>query len=205
MIRFIQRQLIIAVSSFTCLFGCSLSYAAQDVVFPTNTEFCLDQLVRRGSLSHTTLDYILVVPNEDQLKNGDVFVGFRRKSNPNVIWLKSSYPDNWSVYDGSGDPLAFQQATQLSPLSQLNILQQPTDLTAYSSDGQILVGYGRRTSSGATVKDSFQDMVTTQHYSVIWEVMEPMVFPTKLCLSTTGLRYVLPIDSGNVVGLSGNP
>lgn len=201
MISFLQRDLIIAVSAFICLFSCSLSYAAQDVPFPPATEFCLDQLILRGSLAHTTLDYILVIPSEDQLKKGDVFVGFRRKSNPDVIWLKSSSSDNWSVYDGSGEPVAFQQSNQLPPLIQLNILQQPTDLTAYAFDGQIVVGYGRRNWSDATIKDSFQDMVTSKHYSVIWEVMEPKVFPTKLCLNATGLRYVLPMDSGNVVGL----
>lgn len=167
--------------------GAPASYAL-DMTFP-DAYYCFDQFALRGNLANTTLDYTMVIPKEDQLKVGDVFVGFRLKSSPSVMWLES-YTDSWSLYDGNGEPVAYLPNSPLPPVLQINIIGQPTDLTAYSGDGEVLVGYGRRVGPDATMRDSFQDMVANQHYSVIWEVGPQSMGSTRLCLNVTGLSYL---------------
>jgi hypothetical protein len=158
--------------------------------FAEPVQYCFNQIELRGELNQTTLDYHLVVAADDQFKNGDVFVGFRLKSKPNVLWL-AQFGGEWSAaaYDGSGDPAAYSTGLQLQPVMYLTIFRQPMDLTAFSRDGELLVGYGVRKNEAATVKDSFQDMVSNKRYSVIWEISPEPPQSGHICLTTTEMSF----------------
>lgn len=159
---------------------------AWNMSFP-DSPYCFDKLVVRGNPAHTTLDYVLVIPNEeDQQKVGDIFVGFRRKSNPDTLWLQGFF-DSWSLYDSSKDPVAVLSTSSLPPVLQLNIINIPVDLTAFLGDGEVLVGYGRRTNTSSGIKDSFDDMVASKHYSVVWVVSSQRAGSERLCLNATGI------------------
>lgn len=183
----------------SCFLGAAAAYAGDSeltVIFPVPTSsmnfpeniYCFDKTNFRGGLANATLDHAMVIPGSDQLKTGDVFVGFRLKSNPDVVLLKSSFPDHWSSYDGTGEPVAYQANISLLPVSLINIIKQPVDLRAYAGDGEVLVGYGLRTGPDATLKDSFQDMLANRRYSVIWH-LDPQSHVQSLCLHVTGLHY----------------
>lgn len=171
-----------------CGFASPTIYAL-DMEFPS-AYYCFDQFVLRGGLTNTTLDYTIVIPPDDQLKVGDVFVAFRLKSNATKLWLRTASGE-WSIYDGSENPKAYLENTALPPILQLNILNQPTDLTDYSGDGELYVGYGRRLRTNASIEDSYQDMVESRHYYEIWTVGSQSEVSQRLCLNVTGLNYLV--------------
>jgi hypothetical protein len=165
-------------------------------VFEKPAQYCFAQSEWRGGMSQATFDHHLTVAGNDQFKDGDVFVGFRLKSRPDTLWL-SEGGGKWSVYDADTGPVAYYieggdlpasaipQPTVLQPVMRMSIIPQPMDLTEFSGDGELLVGYGLRNSATATVKDSFQDMVNNQRFSVAWVVGAPLETTGLICLTTT--------------------
>jgi hypothetical protein len=171
--RMLQR-LLVGTSILVCLFGASVSEATT-TVFSAPAQYCFPKGVLRGELSQTTLDYTFVVPAEDQLKQGHIFVGFRMKSSGN-IWLYGF--GAWAAYD-SAAPVAYYGGTLL-PILLLHVIPDPTNLTSFAGDGEVLVGYGL----GTTTSSSFQDMTSNQRYSTIWQVGTQPLY-SHICLTTT--------------------
>lgn len=133
-------------------------------VLSSPMRFCFYQYEGNDDLTKTTLSYKFLVAASDHYKEGDVFVGFRQRSVPGVLWLKNGC--NGVKYDGTLQTPSYK----LQPLISLNIIPQPTDVSAFYEDGEVLVGYGLRTKAGATATDSFQEMVDNDRFSIIWVV-----------------------------------
>ncbi|MGZ5050312.1 MAG: hypothetical protein ACXWF8_13235 [Methylobacter sp.] len=151
---------------------------------------CLFKTEIHGNLSQTTLAHNLIIAENDRSKAGDVFVGFLRNSRPGELWLLT---DNqaWPKYDGA-NPAAFApngivSAGELKPVIALPIIPSPLDLTAFSGDGEIWVGYGLRNSASATENDSFQDMLNHQRYDKIWTIGDKPTIDV-ICLPETLTR-----------------
>ncbi|MGZ5051966.1 MAG: hypothetical protein ACXWF8_04705 [Methylobacter sp.] len=190
--RFLQRSVLRYVLALPCLLTIAVAHAGNiTTVFTTPTEYCFEQTVLRGDLDKTTLDYNLIIDTNDQFKNGNVFVGFRRRSQPDALWLSNG--TSWSAYD-SGNPVDVYANSYLTrygslqPVMHLPIIYLPQDLTAFAGDGEIWVGYGLRNSATETVKDAYQDMINNQRYKMIWSIGIGLVGSTtaaRICLSAT--------------------
>lgn len=168
---------------------------APQQIFTTPAEYCFFETVLHGELTKTTLDHNLVIAENDRFKVGDVFVGFRLRSRPDELWLLTNYLA-WPKYDDS-NPIAFDpydvvSARGLQPVIPVPIIPLPLDLTAFSGDGEIWVGYGIRNNEAATVKDSFQDMLSNRRYSRVWAIGNGPVSDT-ICLTATQMRVVAPV------------
>jgi hypothetical protein len=144
-------------------------------------ERCFSQSEAQGGLNQLTFDHYLILAAADQFKNGDVFVGFRLRSRLDLLWLSQS-GGIWSTYNA--DPVAYYSG-ELQPIMRTSIIPQPMDLTMFSGDGELLVGYGLRNSAAATVKDSFQDMVSNQRYRVVWVIGAALETTGLICPTTT--------------------
>ncbi|WP_333873366.1 hypothetical protein [Methylobacter sp.] len=192
---FPQRSMLHHVLVLPCLLSVAVAQAAVTTTdFTAPTEYCFEQTVLRGELSKTTLEHNLLIAAADYYKNGNVFVGFRRRSQPDALWLLNG--NSWSAYD-SGNPIdvypdsySYQLTTPgvLQPVMHLPIIYVPLDLTAFSGDGEIWVGYGLRNSAEATVKEAYQDMITNQRYSRIWSIGGDAPISVRICLTTTQMR-----------------
>lgn len=73
--------------------------------------------------------------------------------------------------------------------------QWPIDVLAEAAAGELLVGYGLRNNATATVKDSFQDMVSKQRYSVVWVIGAPQRSSASICLSATQMTLGGALDA----------
>lgn len=98
----------------------------------------------------------------------------------------------WSAYDSAKpinfDPYAITTSGPLLPLMPVPIIPLPLDLTVFSGDGEIWVGYGLRNSADATVKDAYQDMINNQRYKKVWLIGESIPFSKFICLTATKMR-----------------
>ena len=196
---FIQQPILRSVLAISCLLTTAVSQAAvTTTVFTTPTEYCFQQTVLRGELNKTTLDHNLIIATADHFKNGNVFVGFHLKSRPDTLWLLASNL-KWSAYDG-GNPIDFgpygitttEPLRQVMPVMPVPIIPLPLDLTAFSGDGEIWVGYGLRNS--AEVKDAYQDMINNQRYARIWSI-GGTPYSKLICLTATQMRVDDQISS----------
>ncbi|MEQ1636476.1 MAG: hypothetical protein ABL903_07275 [Methylococcales bacterium] len=172
------------------------SYYTQVSVYTKSDQFCLFQGEWSGDLSQTTLRYQLIVPPEDHTKHGDIFLGFRRKSAPEQLWLFGFRWDvnaiaaqpGWVQYDQKQVPLAYAMGQLLPAANTMHILDQPMNLTQFEGDGEVLVGYGLRDNDRSTTpKDSFKEMVDNNRLRTIWQVngQLPKDFGSWTCLKFT--------------------
>ena len=163
---------------------------------PPLPRYCFPQSEWRGGLAQATFDYRLILAEGDFIKHGDVFVAFRLKSKPDALWLYD-HNRNWVAYDPNTNPVASYSSGTLEAILQVPIIPQPTDLTALSGDGELYVGYGLRNNASATVQDSFQEMLSNQRYSLVWEIgpQEPMW--TSVCLTVTQVDEMSSIGTAS--------
>jgi hypothetical protein len=206
----IQKLLTSATSIF--LIAATSSQAgitATTTEFSAPAEYCFPQTSLRsefGKFDKVILDHRLIIRKEDHFKTGDIFVGFRRKSQPDVLWLTDGV--SWqNAADDSDTPRAFpiyapnNSDGKLQPIMSITLSNEPTDVSAYIGDGEIWTGYGLR-AEGETWKESFEDMMSNQRFEKIWEItgFTPAIGlqgtqPT-ICLTTTGMKeIVLTVDA----------
>ncbi|MGZ4970536.1 MAG: hypothetical protein ACXV8O_03860 [Methylobacter sp.] len=212
------RQLIqLGTLASVCLLSITVSQATTTIVLAEPAPYCFNQDEWRGELNQLTYDHHLIIAPDDQLKNGDVFVGFRLKSSPETLWLFSG--GVWSKYDAETAPLAYYSG-KLQAVMRTSIIPQPMDLTVYGklyeqdmqqstlavtngvtpplpvlTAGELLVGYGLRNNAAATTKDSFQDMTNNQRHSVVWVIGAPRQTPTIICLTATQITQEMLIHN----------
>ncbi len=190
---FIRQLMLGGMLTAVCLLKATVSQATSLptlTVFETPTQYCFDQSEWRGGLEHATFDYHLIFAEEDRSKSVDVFVGFRLRSRPEAIWL-SDFAGVWTMYDPNTDPAAYYRSSEIvaTKITHVYAIQQPMDLTAVSGDGELLVGYGIRNNTAVTTKDSFQEMVSSQRYSVVWSIGPELLPPGwSICLTATEMR-----------------
>jgi hypothetical protein len=131
----------------------------------------------------------LIIPSEDHFKTGDVFVGFRSSSQPDVLWLKDG--SQWRAYDDNEFPdMAFKGNIRLEPVIKVEVFHAPKDVTEYAGDGEIWVGSGVRQDETETKEDSFQDMINNRCYYRVWRVGDLVVdgLNPEICLATTKME-----------------
>ncbi|MGZ5051965.1 MAG: hypothetical protein ACXWF8_04710 [Methylobacter sp.] len=159
-------------------------------VFTAPAAFCFQQTVLRGEPDRTTLEHNLIIDTPDHFKNGNVFVGFRRRSRPDALWLLNNNL-KWSAYDSNNpidfDPYQLTTTTPLQPVIPVPIIPLPLNLTAFLEDGEIWVGYGLRNSAQVTVKDAYQDMINNPRYKKIWSIGGTPISKL-ICLTATQIR-----------------
>ncbi|MBF6649107.1 hypothetical protein [Methylobacter sp. BlB1] len=184
--RFIRHALLLGAST-ACLLGAPFSqaetgtpelnpigatqYVESTREFSEPGRYCFPQTTRRGKLDKTFLDYHLLIAPEDHLKTGDIFVGFRRNSQPDALWLYNG--STWVAADDNQYPYhkAFIPLSTLEPIIPTSISTSgPVDVTEFAGDGEIWVGYGLRKDAEATEEDSFQDMISNQRYYRVWQI-----------------------------------
>ncbi|MGJ0431149.1 hypothetical protein [Methylobacter sp.] len=189
--RFIQRSLLLGASA-GCLLGASLSQA-DDIVktteFSKPGQYCFDQTSLRGKFDKTILEHHLIIPSEDHFKTGDVFVGFRRNSQPDALWLTNG--STWRAYDDHEYPyMPLRENIKLEPVIKAEVFYVPKDVTEYTEDGEIWVGYGVRQDETETREDSFQDMINNQRYYRVWRIGDLVVegLNPRICLTTTKME-----------------
>lgn len=198
--KFIIQRLLGAIVAY--LLGVSLAQAdtVNTMVFSKPGQYCFEQTSLRGELDKTILDHHLLIPVEDHYKAGDVFVGFRRNSKADALWLSNGF--HWRTYDDSEFPyMNYLGTTELQPVIQVMVSYQPMDLNAFRGDGEIWVGYGLRKDEAATRKDSFQDMIDNHRYYRVWQIGALTVSglnPT-ICLTATQMTERVGISNTNTV------
>jgi hypothetical protein len=189
--RFIRRSILLGASA-ACLLSASFLRASDIFNIVNTTEFsepgqyCFQQTSRRGTLDQIILEHHLIIPSEDHFKTGDVFVGFRRSSQPDALWLTEG--SQWRAYDDSEFPYVnYIGPIKLEPVIKVEVFHAPKDMTEFAGDGEIWVGYGVRQDETATREDSFQDMINNQRYYRVWRVGDLVVdgLNPEICLTTT--------------------
>jgi len=168
--------------------------AQNTTVFSAPMQYCFRQLEWSGDLSKVTLKYNLIVEPQHHFKEGDVFIGFRHLTRSGVgwdaIWLLGRRVSDiepltgWYNYVPNQEPPVFFRGP-LQPVIPATILSQPLDLTAWNNEGDLLVGYGLRTTSGATAADSFQEMLDNKRYHTAWLVQNGPTGYNFVCLKAT--------------------
>jgi hypothetical protein len=152
-----------------------------------------------GDLGKAVLRYRLVIAPEHQRRYGDIFVGLRRRSAPDKLWLYGFSLDasgrvsslDWRLYDGQSVPMAAEMGQSFSAIHTVDILPRATDLTSLAGDAELLLGYGVRNNAvGSTPADAFKEMVDARRYSVIWQIdaQTPARFGTFACVPFTELK-----------------
>lgn len=147
-------------------------------------------------------EHYLIVSKGDHFKDGDVYVGFRLKSQPETLWLYDG--GNWIKNDSNNviasafDTRQGIQYGQLQPIIPTSISHYPIDVSTYVGDGQLWVGYGLRSASG-TLQESFDEMMSSGRFNLIWKVGEPLMSPgdlvdvSTICLSITEMTEIIPL------------
>lgn len=130
-------------------------------------------------------------------------MGFRRKSQPDMIWLTdgdewvnanndNTTPKNYPVILPNGDGT-------LQPVMPITLSREPIDVSAFVGDGEVWVGYGLK-EAGASEK-SYVDMISNRRFSKIWDITGltpasglPGDLPI-ICLTATEMKaFVLTLD-----------
>lgn len=154
-------------------------YYTKTTTYTQPDNYCLSQGTWNGDLSHATLQYLLTVSPTDHNKYGDIFLGFRRKSIPDKLWLYgfSILPSGiatkaeWVPYDQGQVPVAYSIGQSLPATTMIHILENPTDITSFQDDGEVFAGYGlRNNESSTTPQDSFNEMLAQKRFTSIWQV-----------------------------------
>ncbi len=170
-----SRGLCIAIGlGLTGIAYADLPYfpSGKAIQFSQPMQYCFSSSEGYAELTRATYTYYLTTAQADHYKDGDIFVGFRLRSQPTTVWLlgKSDIPNDvhsWRVYDAVS-PARYLSGS-LQPVTRMAILG-PTDISSLALDGEVWVGYGLRPQPGATVRDSFQEMLNSNRYSVVWVV-----------------------------------
>jgi len=190
------------------LIGSYLLYATSILALAGETEtvltspgkLCFTQTSLRSELDrydNVILDHYVVISKEHHFKEGLVFVGFRRKSRPDELWLFSG--TIWEKYQNDlidSSPVPFIPKVQTIPTGQLQpimpttISVAPIDPSAYVDDGEIWIGYGLSSSTGTT--ETFFEMIGSNRFKRIWEVGKRLnegeefpYPPSNICLTIT--------------------
>lgn len=180
---------------------CGISSQADTVKFSAPAEYCFPQTSVRsefGKFDKVILDHNVIINEQDHFKPGDIFVGFRRKSQPDVIWLTDgtswlnaadnddTTPKNYPVILPNG-------ADKLQPVMPIMLSHEPIDVSAFVDDGEVWVGYGLRTAD-ETWEKSYADMISNSRFSKIWDITGstpasglPGDLPT-ICLTATEMK-----------------
>jgi hypothetical protein len=190
--KFFNRHWMLFGVSTTYLLSAAISQAdpKYTTVFSEPVEYCFEQTSLRGGLDRTILEHHLIVAPEDHFKPGEVFVGFRRKSEPDKLWLYggvggwSDSDDNQYLYSRSVDSMQ-----KLEPVIDVPIFLDPMDVTEFAGDGEIWVGYGLRKDDTETPdEDAFQDMMSKQRYYRLWQIGGSIEKNSTICLTTTQME-----------------
>ncbi|WP_442497215.1 hypothetical protein [Methylobacter sp. sgz302048] len=199
--RFIRHALLCGASA-ACLLGAPFSqaetgapelesigaaqYVENTMKFSEPGQYCFEQTTLRGAPDKTILDHHLLIPPEDHLKTGDVFVGFRRNSQPDALWLYNG--STWVAADDNQYPYskAFIISSKLESVIPTSIsYYAPIDVAEFAGDGEIWVGYGLRKDAEATEEDSFQDMISNRRYYRVWQIGGSVDRQSVICLPVT--------------------
>ncbi|WP_442499501.1 hypothetical protein [Methylobacter sp. sgz302048] len=189
--KFFNRHWMLFGVSTTCLLSAAISQAEPKytTVFSEPVEYCFEQTSLRGGLDRTILEHHLIVPPEDHFKLGDVFVGFRRKSEPDKLWLYGIF-GNW--IDSNDTQYIYSRSVysmqKLEPVIDASIFLDPTDVTEFVGDGEIWVGYGLRKGKTSTEEDSFQEMMDNQRYYRLWQIGGSIEKNSTVCLTATQME-----------------
>lgn len=161
--------------------------------YPTPSAYCFFPGEWSGDLQRTTLRYHLISRPEDQSKYADIFVGFRRPSDPARVWLLGiadygvvGARPTWVEHVPGRAPVALAMGQRLEPITRLTIIDTPMDLSALAGDGEVAVGYGLRENvAGSTTNHSFQEMLDRNRFAVVWraDALHPTRFGHYSCLS----------------------
>jgi hypothetical protein len=185
------RHWMLSGISAACLLSAAISQAEPKytTVFSEPMEYCFEQTSLRGGLDRTILEHHLIVPPEDHFKLGDVFVGFRRKSEPDKLWLYGIF-ENW--IDSNDTQYIYSRSVysmqKLEPVIDASIFLDPTDVTEFVGDGEIWVGYGLRKGETSTEEDSFQEMMDNQRYYRLWQIGGSIEKNSTVCLTATQME-----------------
>ncbi|MEF3076727.1 hypothetical protein V2P20_17010 [Methylobacter sp. Wu1] len=189
--KFFNRHWMLFGVSTTSLLSAAISQAdpKYTTVFSEPVEYCFEQTSLRGGLDRAILEHHLIVPPEDHFKLGEVFVGFRRKSEPDKLWLYGLFRD-WIDSDDNQYlyPKAFIPVSKLEPVMEVPIFLDPIDVTEFVGDVEIWVGYGLRKDETSTEEDAFQDMMNNQRYYRLWQIGGSIEKNSTVCLTTTQME-----------------
>ncbi|UJP08477.1 MAG: hypothetical protein LZF84_05085, partial [Nitrosomonas sp.] len=173
MMKFMLHKFLLA----SALLLSGMSSQADTVKFSAPAQYCFPQTSVRselGKFDKVILDHNVIINEQDHFKNGDIFVGFRRKSQPDVIWLTdgiswlnaadtaNTTPKNYPVILPNGDGT-------LQPVMPITLSNEPVDVSAYVGDGEVWVGYGLK-PAGETWEKSYADMISNNRFNKIWDI-----------------------------------
>lgn len=167
--KFFTQQSLLA----SALLLSALSSQADTVKYSAPAEYCFPQTSVRselGKFDKVILDHNLIVNEQDHFKSGDIFVGFRRKSQPDILWLLTNGTSWLNASDNSvTTSKAHSGYAKLQPVIPITLSHEPIDVSAYVGDGEVWVGYGLR-SEGETWEKSYQEMINNRRFNKIWEI-----------------------------------
>lgn len=194
--EFLSQKLLFA--SILLLSG--ISSQADNIKFTAPADYCFPQTSVRsefGKFNRIILDHNVIINEQDHFKTGDIFVGFRRKSQPDIIWLtdgntwlnandNNTTPKNYPIILPNGDGT-------LQPVMPITLSSEPIDVSGFVGDGEVWVGYGLKTT-GETWEKSYADMIDKSRFSKIWDIIGPTPasglpddLPT-ICLKATEMK-----------------
>lgn len=196
-----MKLLIPQATQLTALFLASSLCVADitetiDSVEPTT--YCVPQTLVRGGYQNLVIDHNMIIPPADHSKKGDIFVGARLKSQPEVLWLLKGI--SWQQITSSADlrnaqHLSFEHFPLLIPVS---IFYTPTDVSQFVGDLEIWIGYGLR-SATESAEDAFNEMTASERYEILWRALPSPYSPqsgvhspsASLCLETTTVKKTI--------------
>lgn len=172
--------------------------------FTSPGEICFPQsylYAETNNFKSVMLKHYLIVHKEDHYKTGEVFVGFRLKSQPDVLWLFNG--GRWIMHENGKVPEFFANSAQipfaqLQPVIPTSISDHPIDVSPYVGDGELWIGYGLRSES-ETAQVSFDEMLSSKRFNLIWEignsVIPPIIGSSVICLTITEMTEYSPLLS----------
>ncbi|MBX3615582.1 hypothetical protein [Nitrosomonas sp.] len=203
-----KRFLLLSVLTGIYVLFISAAFAND---FDINTKFaspgkiCFSQTnlyAETDNYKSVMLNHYLIVRKEDHYKTGDVFVGFRLKSQPDVLWLYNGGV-SWIKQEKGKVPEFFYNFAQiplgqLQPVTPTSIFYHPINVSPYVGDGELWVGYGLRSES-ETAQVSFDEMLSSNRFDLIWEIGNSLLQPRNIsgppiiCLTTTEMTEYFPV------------
>lgn len=164
--------------------------ASPAATLSTPMDYCFWQSEWRDSLDVRALSFVYhaLIAESDYSKEGDVFFAFQQSKAPNSIWFLQA--DGWKAYTPGTAPLPYLSG-QLAPIVPIRTDIRPADLTGLDGNGEFWVGYGLRSTSLATVADSYQEMLDSKRSALLWRIGEGYRnlpgLNSWICLKVTGL------------------
>lgn len=197
---FVKKLSVLLYSSLLCI-----TLAQADELITTELsepgKICFPQTSLRAEpnkFNNIMLDHYLIIPKENHFKEGFVFVGFRMKNQQDTLWLFDG--KDWTKHNDVDAPKPFipyeynfLPLGKLHPVMATFVSNYPIDVSAYTGNGEVWVGYGL-TSETRTLQEAFDDMIKNQRFNLIWEVgnqrltnVSDFGIPNTICLSITEL------------------